>query len=218
MQSEEFGRKAARAFGNVSQLEVAGVKLRDVVLRNIQTDFKSETAHLTSHLLTYSVTGKEEILGQDEKTFLNSVSLLCEVFEQMRLADGTVINVLAVPILEYCDLLLSSQSEEALSLLGRQLHVIGEEVQRSKPDKFTDFLLRVRGLVVSDSVSSVSRCVLLHLLECHLLRWPSLLPDKTGEWYSTTLGDRVLTRKPGLAAPPSTTRSNGHSRTKEVRD
>ena len=44
LNSEEFGRKAARAFGNVSQLEVAGVKLRDVVLRNIQTDFKSKIA------------------------------------------------------------------------------------------------------------------------------------------------------------------------------
>ena len=44
LDSEEFGRKAARAFGNVSQLEVAGVKLRDVVLRNIQTDFKSKIA------------------------------------------------------------------------------------------------------------------------------------------------------------------------------
>lgn len=42
LESEEFGRKAARAFGHVSQLEVSGVKLRDVVLRNIQTDFKSE--------------------------------------------------------------------------------------------------------------------------------------------------------------------------------
>ena len=42
LESEEFGRKAARAFGSVSQLEVAGVKLRDVVLRNIQTDFKSK--------------------------------------------------------------------------------------------------------------------------------------------------------------------------------
>ena len=67
--------------------------------------------------------GKDEIQAKDEKTFLNSVSLLCEVFEQMRLADGTVINVLAVPILEYCDLLLSSQSHAALNLLGRQLQV-----------------------------------------------------------------------------------------------
>ena len=42
LESEEFGRKAARAVGCVSQLEVSGVKLRDVLLRNIQTDFKRE--------------------------------------------------------------------------------------------------------------------------------------------------------------------------------
>ena len=41
LESEEFGQKAARAFGHVSQLDVSGVKLRDVVLRNVQTDFKS---------------------------------------------------------------------------------------------------------------------------------------------------------------------------------
>ena len=42
LEKTEFGQKAARAFGNVSQLEVAGVKLRDVVLRHVQTDFKSK--------------------------------------------------------------------------------------------------------------------------------------------------------------------------------
>ena len=168
--------------------------------------------------------GKEEIQAKDEKTFLNSVNLLCEVFEQMRLADGTVINVLAVPILEYCDLLLSSKSEQALALLGRQLQIIGEEVQRSKPDKFTDFLLRVRSMLVEGDVGPGSRCVLLHLLESHLLRWPSLLPDKTGEFYSGLLGDRVMRRRRSahLAQPaqpaqpaPTSARSNGH-RSKEV--
>ena len=69
-------------------------------------------------------------MSQDEATFLNAVSLLCEVFEHMRLADGTVINVLAVPILEYCDLLLSSQSHAALNLLGRQLQVGSQQSGR----------------------------------------------------------------------------------------
>ena len=54
LESEEFGRKAARAFGNVSQLEVSGVKLRDVVLRNIQTDFKSK--YTLSCLLIFYIT------------------------------------------------------------------------------------------------------------------------------------------------------------------
>ena len=123
--SEEAGRKAARAFGVVSQLEVGGTKLRDVVLRCIQTDFKRETTyHIflsgNPHLIC---AGKDEILAEGEPGFLAAVSLLCEVFHHLRLADGTVINVLAVPILEYCDLLLSQPTEPAISLLGRQLQV-----------------------------------------------------------------------------------------------
>ena len=51
------------------------------------------------------------------------MNLLCEVFEHMRLADGTVINVLAVPILEYCDILISTPSPQTVNLLGRQLQV-----------------------------------------------------------------------------------------------
>merc|ERR1719384_2003689 len=137
LSSQQFGRRAARALGQVAQLEVGGVKLRDIILRCIQTDFKR----------------KEAILAQDEATFLNSVSLLCEVFEHLRLADGTVINVLAVPILEYCDLLLTSQSHQAVDLLGRQLQIIGEEVQRSKPEKFAAFMLKVRGMLASDSMA-----------------------------------------------------------------
>ena len=71
--------------------------MRDIILRCIQTDFKRE--HRTNQdrpKYFSSLPGKGEILAQDEATFLNSVSLLCEVFEHLRLADGTVINVLAV--------------------------------------------------------------------------------------------------------------------------
>ena len=56
LESEEFGRKAARAVGCVSQLEVSGVKLRDVLLRNIQTDFKREF-----HFLFFSLQASASI-------------------------------------------------------------------------------------------------------------------------------------------------------------
>ena len=60
---------------------MAGVKLRDVVLRNIQTDFKSKSKQCI--LMTVAnvdpISGKEEILSTDEAQFLNCVSLLCEV-------------------------------------------------------------------------------------------------------------------------------------------
>ena len=88
-------------------------------------------------------------------------------------------------------------------------------MQRSKPEKFTDFLLKVRQMLVSDSMVPVSRCVLLHILEMHLLRWPSLLPDKTGEWYSGILGARVMVRRTPHTAG-YTRSANGQLKTKEV--
>ena len=97
------------------------------------------------------------------------------------------------------------------------LQIIGEDIQRSKPEKFTDFLLKVRQMLISDSLTPVTRCVLLHLLELHLLRWPLLLPDKTGEWYASVLGDRVLARRNVISVTSNyPSRSNGQEKSKEV--
>ena len=50
--------------------------------------------------------------------------------------------------------------------------MIGEEIQRSKPEKFAEFLVKVRKLIVeaNPSLDIKSRCHLLHVLESHLLR------------------------------------------------
>ena len=63
----------------------------------------------------------------------------------------------------------------------------------------------MRQMLVSDNLTPVSRCVLLHILELHLLRWPSLLQERTGEWYTGILGQRVMVRRHTV----SSSRSNG---------
>ena len=62
---------------------------------------------------------------------------------------------------------------------------IGEDVHRSKPEKFSDLLLKVRQTLVNPppNLQSDSLATLLLLLESHLLRWPSVLPEKTGEQF-----------------------------------
>ena len=71
--------------------------------------------------------------------------------------------------------------------------------------------------MISDSLTPVTRCVLLHLLELHLLRWPLLLPDKTGEWYASVLGERVLARRNVISVSSNyPSRSNGQEKSKEV--
>ena len=55
-------------------------------------------------------------------------------------------------------------------------------MHRSKPEKFSELLLRVRQTLVNPppNLQSDSLATLLLLLESHLLRWPSALPEKTG--------------------------------------
>ena len=50
--------------------------------------------------------------------------------------------------------------------------IIGEEVQRSKPEKFADFLVKIRKLLVEpdSGLSLKDRTGLLLILESHLLR------------------------------------------------
>jgi hypothetical protein len=43
------------------------------------------------------LSGRQDIREEDELLYLRVVSLLCEVFHHLRLADGTVINVLSGP-------------------------------------------------------------------------------------------------------------------------
>ena len=55
-------------------------------------------------------------------------------------------------------------------------------MHRSKPEKFSELLLKVRQTLVNPppNLQSDSLATLLLLLESHLLRWPSALPEKTG--------------------------------------
>ena len=113
---------------------------------------------------------------------------------------------------------------------------IGEDVHRSKPEKFSELLLKVRQTLVNPppNLQSDSLATLLLLLESHLLRWPSALPEKTGvigvdmlnsdpsmpgEWYAQALGSPLQLRKaPTMLSQPQMPRSNGHSpRVREVR-
>ena len=112
---------------------------------------------------------------------------------------------------------------------------IGEDVHRSKPEKFSELLLRVRQTLINPppNLQSDSLATLLLLLESHLLRWPSALPEKTGEisrqrthlsntlpgeWYAEALGSPLQLRKaPTMLSQPQMPRSNGHSpRVREV--
>jgi len=167
LEDAEFGRKAACVLGSVSQMEVGGVKLRDVLLRTIQADFKK----------------RDQMRAKHPHILYNAVRLLCEVFKEVKLGDGSVISVLCVPILEYLHILLDISSPASIQLVGLQLAQLGQELQVAQQDRVAKLMMRVRRGLVEEALGEGEKSVLLRLLEMYLLRWPVLLPEKVEEWY-----------------------------------
>jgi len=169
LEKELFARKAACVLGSVSQLEVSGVKLRDVLLRSIQSDFKN----------------REDMKNNCPDRLYKAVSLLCEIFKEVKLEDGAIISVLCVPILEYFQLLLDLATPAAIRLIGHQLQQLGQQLQISQRDRVADLMMAVRQRLVKGNFSQEDKSVLLHILELYLLRWPVLLPERVENWYNS---------------------------------
>jgi len=169
LEKELFARKAACVLGSVSQLEVSGVKLRDVLLRSIQSDFKN----------------REDMKNNCPDRLYKAVSLLCEIFKEVKLEDGAIISVLCVPILEYFQLLLDLATPAAIQLIGNQLQQLGQQLQISQRDRVADLMMAVRQRLVKGNLTDEDKSVLLHVLELYLLRWPVLLPERVEDWYNS---------------------------------
>ena len=63
---------ASHLFRSLSQLEVDGLKCRNVFLKRIQADFEARAS----------------LKAQSRDKYLNLVTLLCQVFRRVRVADG----------------------------------------------------------------------------------------------------------------------------------
>lgn len=64
---------------------------------------------------------KEEIKEKCAAHYLNAVSLLGEVYYQVRLATGEPLPLIGVPLLDYMKHLLQSASEEDIELVATQV-------------------------------------------------------------------------------------------------
>ncbi|TRY68298.1 hypothetical protein TCAL_07199 [Tigriopus californicus] len=159
LESETFGFQVAFLFGSLSQLELEGVKCRNIFLRKIQDDF--------SRLPDLEISTK-----------LNLVTLLCQVFRRVRVADGTTIDALSGPIMTCLMDVLDHPTDSSLIVFSKQVQIVGPELQRIVPEKFSELLKRVRLCLIRSPSSNQSQalsgpalgCILL-VLELSLSRW-----------------------------------------------
>lgn len=159
LESETFGFQVAFLFGSLSQLELEGVKCRNIFLRKIQDDFS-------------------RLPDLELATKLNLVTLLCQVFRRVRVADGTTIDALSGPIMTCLMDVLDHPTDSSFIVFSKQVQIVGPELQRIVPEKFVELLKRVRLCLIRSSSSNYSQdltgpalaCLLL-ILELSLNHW-----------------------------------------------
>ncbi|PSN32661.1 hypothetical protein C0J52_12292 [Blattella germanica] len=211
LEDRQFGMKAAAAYATVSQLEVAGIKLRNVLLQAVQKDYENR-----AHLQTSS-----------NSKFLNAIALLGEIFHRVRLPDGSPIQVLATAVLQYQDMLLAGEEHE-MELFTTQLAVNGRKLYDFRPTELEELMLRVRTTLMSRNLSGQCRCWLLLALDLAANRYAPL-SGPLQSFYQVHLGANAIkqlqriqlsltvdvanSRSPSNDAPNST-KSSGSSENK----
>ncbi|XP_021934468.1 uncharacterized protein LOC110837034 isoform X2 [Zootermopsis nevadensis] len=174
LEDRQFGMKAAAAYGTVASLEVAGVKLRNILLLAVQKDF-DDRAHLQTAC---------------NLKFLNAIALLGEIFHQVRLPNGSPIKILALAVLQYQDMLLSGEEHE-MELFTTQLAVNGRKLYDCRPGELEELMLRVRTTLMSRNLSGQCRCWLLLALDLATNRYSPLSGQLQG-FYQVHLGANAI--------------------------
>ncbi|KAJ9586282.1 hypothetical protein L9F63_020076 [Diploptera punctata] len=174
LEDRKFGMKAAAAYATVSTLEIAGVKLRNVLLQAVQNDFEN----------------KEHLQTSCNIKFLNAIALLGEIFHRVRMPDGSPINILATAVLHYQDMLLAGEEHE-LELFTTQLAVNGRKLFDCRAAELEELMLRARITLMSRNLSGQCRCWLLLALDLAANRYAPL-SGQLQSFYQIHLGANAI--------------------------
>ncbi|PNF29164.1 hypothetical protein B7P43_G11855 [Cryptotermes secundus] len=198
LEDRQFGMKAAAACGSVASLEVGGVKLRNILLADVQKDFE-DRAHLQTAC---------------NLKFLNAIALLGEIFHQVRLPDGSPINILASAVLQYQDMLLSGEEHE-MELFTTQLAVNGRKLYDCRAGELEELMLRVRTTLMSRNLSGQCRCWLLLALDLATNRYAPL-SGQLQAFYQVHLGANAIMQLQRLQLGLKVDTNNTHTELNHV--
>lgn len=192
LEDRQFGVKAAAACGSVASMEVGGVKLRNILLAAVQKDFE-DRAHLQTAC---------------NLKFLNAIALLGEIFHQVRLPDGSPINILASAVLQYQDMLLAGEEHE-MELFTTQLAINGRKLYDCRAGELEELMLRVRTTLMSRNLSGQCRCWLLLALDLATSRYAPL-SGQLQAFYQVHLGANAIMQLQRLQLGLKVDTNNSH--------
>ncbi|XP_004703158.1 CBP80/20-dependent translation initiation factor [Echinops telfairi] len=167
-----FTVTAARLCDRMALFMVEGTKFRSLLLNMLQKDF----------------TVREELQRQDVERWLGFITFLCEVFGAMRSSTGEPFRVLVCPIYTCLRELLQSQDvkEDAVLCCSMELQSTGRLLEEQLPEMMAELLASARDKMLCPSESTLTRSLLLEVIELHANSWNPLTPPIT-QYYNRTI-------------------------------
>ncbi|XP_060092176.1 CBP80/20-dependent translation initiation factor isoform X4 [Heteronotia binoei] len=167
-----FASTAAKLCDKMALFMVEGTKFRSLLLNTLQKDF----------------TRREELQQSDVERWLGFITFLCEVFGTMRSSTGEPFRVLVCPIYTCLRELLQSQDikEDAVLCCSMELQSTGRLLEEQLPEMMTELLAAARDKMLCPSESTLTRSLLLEVIELHANNWNPLTPTIT-QYYNKTI-------------------------------
>ncbi|XP_020780824.1 CBP80/20-dependent translation initiation factor isoform X1 [Boleophthalmus pectinirostris] len=167
-----FAATAAKLCDRMAMFMVEGTKFRSLLLNMLERDFSS----------------REQLRQTDVEKWLGFITFLCEVFGAMRSSSGQPYRVLVCPIFTCLRELLDSREvkEDAVLCCSMELQSTGHLLEEQLPEMMTELLAAVRDKMLCPSESSLTRSLLMEVIELHAHRW-SPLETLTTQYYNRTI-------------------------------
>ncbi|XP_052236942.1 CBP80/20-dependent translation initiation factor-like isoform X2 [Dreissena polymorpha] len=173
VKDREFSKTGAFICDKLAAVENNGTKFRSSLLSLVQMDYKE----------------KDRLRAESVSKFLNSFSLMCQIFGTMRTAGGEVFKPLVGPVFECFQLILDDKrcNTDEYECVCEQLQCIGRDLEQNDREKMDQLMEKIRTKIIRDGASPQARCSLLELMECYCRGWKALSNDVTRFYYDTSM-------------------------------
>jgi len=104
-------------------------------------------------LLQDNYMSKERDRVEDRKAFVNKVLLHAEVYYHMRLSDGSRLQILAEPLIQYLEDLLQDNPKDVYFIM-RQILRSGKDLYAGCPEGLENLIMTIRQLLIKENFHS----------------------------------------------------------------
>ncbi|KAL6262491.1 hypothetical protein P5V15_007575 [Pogonomyrmex californicus] len=128
--------RIAMIFSNnkIALLECGTTNLRGNFLRFLQENYMSK-----------------EIYRENKETFANNVLLHAEVYYHMRMSNGSRLEILAEPLIQYMKDLLQDNPQDTTYFIMIQILRSGKDLNMACPEELENLIMTIRQLIVKEN-------------------------------------------------------------------